>query len=241
MPRDRHVSRALAVQRDPSLPPSLELAEGLCPVLRPDDAMKERLSRHVPPLPVCPGGACAVRAFFEAARADGAPVELDLGCGYGRFSRAHAALHPEIRVLGIEQEEARVARTDVAARRAGLRNVSYLAGNARHALEYCVPPGSVSAAFVLFPDPWPKARHERNRLFREDFPELVLRVLARGGVLHAATDDPDYFAQMRAIAGAEPRFRETEPYVRGDDEKTDFELKFLGQGKRVCAASWEKL
>ena len=64
MPRDHNVRRALALQRDPSLPPSLELAEGLCPILRPDVPMRVRLERHEPPLPVCPGGACAVRRFF---------------------------------------------------------------------------------------------------------------------------------------------------------------------------------
>ena len=78
MPRDHHVRRALALQRDPSLPPSLELSEGLCPILRPDGAMKERLERHEPPLPVCPGGGCAVRRFFEGAAEEGAAVELEI-------------------------------------------------------------------------------------------------------------------------------------------------------------------
>ena len=110
MPRDHHVGRALALQRDPSLPPSLERTEGLCPILRPDVPMRIRLERHEPPLPVCPGGACSVRRFFEEAARDGAEVELDVGAGYGRFARGHAAAHPEIRLLAIEQEEARIAR-----------------------------------------------------------------------------------------------------------------------------------
>ena len=117
MPRDHHVRRALALQRDPSLPPSLELTEGLCAVARPDGAMKERIERRSEPLPSCRGG-CAVRRFFERAAAEGADVELDVGAGYGRFVRAHAAANPGIRVLAIEQESARVARSDVISRRA---------------------------------------------------------------------------------------------------------------------------
>lgn len=239
MPRDRHVFRALELQRDPSLPPTLELDPGACPILRADGAMKERIERRDAPLPAC-DPACPVRAFFAAAREAGAAVELDVGAGYGRFGRARAAAHPEIRLLGIEQEGARVARSDVIARRAGLRNLAYLVGEARHALEFCVPPESVAAVHVLFPDPWPKDRHARNRFFRPANVELVWRLLRRGGVLDAATDNETYFAQMLAVMGADGRFESVPPPERPEAEKTDFELKFLGQGRAVRAAAWRK-
>ena len=238
MPRDHHVRRALALQRDPSLPPSLELTEGLCAIVRPDGAMKERLERRLD-LPRCPGG-CAVRRFFERAAADGVAVELDVGAGYGRFSRGRAAAHPELRLLAIEQESARVARSDVIARRASIRNVAYLVAEARYALEFCVPPESVSAVFVLFPDPWPKDRHARNRLFRAPNVDLVHRLLLPGGCLHAATDDEAYFAQMLDVMRGDDRFEPVPPPVRGEDERTDFERKFAGQGRVLRAASWRK-
>ena len=238
MPRDHHVRRALALQRDPSLPPSLELTEGLCAIARPDGAMKERIERRADP-PSCRGG-CAVRRFFERAAAEGADVELDVGAGYGRFARAHAAAHPGLRVLAIEQESARVARSDVISRRAGQTNLAYLVAEARYALEFCIPPESVAAAFLLFPDPWPKDRHARNRLFRAPVVTLLHRLLRRGGVLHAATDDEAYFAQMLEVMQGDARFEPAPPYERGEDERTDFEIKFLGQGRTVRAASWRK-
>ena len=238
MPRDHHVRRALALQKDPSLPPSLELTEGLCEIARPDGATKERIERRAD-LPSCRGG-CAVRRFFERAAAEGADVEIDVGAGYGRFARAHAAAHPGIRVLAIEQESARVARSDVVSRRAGQGNLAYLVAEARYALEFCVPPESVAAAFVLFPDPWPKDRHARNRLFRPPVVSLLHRLLRRGGALHAATDDAAYFAQMLDVMRDDPRFEPAPPYERGEDERTDFEIKFLGQGREVRAASWRK-
>ena len=238
MPRDHHVRRALALQQDPSLPPSLELTEGLCAIARPDGATKERIERRAD-LPSCRGG-CAVRRFFERAAADGADVELDVGAGYGRFARAHAAAHPEIRVLAVEQESARVARSDVISRRAGQRNLAYLVAEARYAREFCIPPESVAAAYLLFPDPWPKDRHARNRLFRAPVVSLFHRLLRRGGTLHAATDDAAYFAQMLDVMRDDPRFEPAPPLERGEDEKTDFEIKFLGQGRSVRAASWRK-
>ena len=239
MPRDRHVMRALELQRDPALPPTLELDPGPCPILRADGAMKERLERREAPPPPCRAG-CPVRAFFDAARAAGARVELDVGAGYGRFARAHAAANPDVRLLAIEQEGARVARSDVLSRRAGQTNLAYLVGEARYALEFCVPPESVDAVYVLFPDPWPKDRHARNRFFRAPNIELVRRLLRPGGVLRAATDNEAYFAQMRAVLGADARFEPVAAPPRPEAERTDFERKFLGQGKAIREAAWRK-
>ena len=178
--------------------------------------------------------------FFERAAEDGAEVVLDVGSGYGRFSRAHAALHPGIRVLAIEQESARVARSDVIARREGIRNVAYLVAEARYALEYCIPPASVSSVFVLFPDPWPKDRHARNRIFRAPIVDLLFRLLRPGGTIHAATDDDAYFGRMLATMRGDDRFEPIPPFERGEEEKTDFERKFIGLGREIHAASWRR-
>ena len=126
-------------------------------------------------------------------------------------------------------------------RRAGQTNLAYLVAEARYALEFCVPPESVGAVFLLFPDPWPKDRHARNRLFRAPVVSLLHRVLRRGGVLHAATDDEVYFARMLEVMRGDARFEPAPPYERGEDERTDFEIKFLGQGRTVRAASWRKV
>lgn len=240
MPRDRNVRRAIALQNDPALPPTLELRTNLCEIIRPDSKMKERLERHLPPLPTCNGTNCAVRTFFQKAAEEGIPVELDVGCGYGRFSRAHALANPRIRLLGIEQDDARVARSDVLARKSGIANLAYLIGEARYALEYCIPENSISAIFILFPDPWPKDRHARNRIFRKPVVDLLFRLLIPGGFLHAATDNEPYFRQMQSVMADDLRFQSVPAYRRSKDEQTDFEQKFLSQGKLVHAASWQK-
>jgi tRNA G46 methylase TrmB len=70
--------------------------------------------------------------------------------------------------------------------------------------------------------------------------DLVHRLLLPGGLLHAATDDEAYFAQMLGVMAGDGRFEPVEPPVRGEDEKTDFELKFADQGRVLRAASWRK-
>lgn len=241
MPRDRNIARALERQRDPSLPPSLELSCGSCPILNPAVPMRIRLEKHENPLPACPEPeVCPLRRFFAEAAERGAPVDLDIGAGYGSFSRARATLHPERRVLAIEQEAARVARSDVAARIAGILNLALLRAEMRWVLEYCIPQSSVAAAFVLFPDPWPKDRHARNRFFRLSNAALLHKVLAPGGVVNAATDDEPYFGQILETMANAPGFEPTAPESRSDAEKTDFERKFISQGKRVFEAAWRK-
>ena len=103
-----------------------------------------------------------------------------------------------------------------------------------------MPPASVAAVHVLFPDPWPKDRHARNRFFRAPNIELVHRLLRPGGVLRAATDNEVYFAQMRAVLGSDGRFEPVAAPPRPEAERTDFERKFLGQGKAVREAAWRK-
>ncbi|HYR34280.1 MAG TPA: tRNA (guanosine(46)-N7)-methyltransferase TrmB, partial [Burkholderiales bacterium] len=61
-----------------------------------------------------------------------------------------------------------------------------------------------TAIHLFFPDPWPKKRHHKRRLVQPDLAALMARKLAAGGVLHAATDWPDYAEQMAAVLGAEP-------------------------------------
>ena len=62
-----------------------------------------------------------------------------------------------------------------------------------------VPAASVDVFHLLFPDPWPKRRHHCRRCFTEIFLGRLLVALKSGGVLHLATDDADYFAQMQRV------------------------------------------
>ena len=67
------------------------------------------------------------------------------------------------------------------------------------ALGVCFANGSIDELHVYFPDPWPKARHARNRLVQPWFAREVRRVLAPGGVLYLATDDVPYRDQMLEV------------------------------------------
>ena len=245
MVRERNSKRRIAAQRDESLPPTLQVtcgADDRCPVLRPNVEMMKRLGRTKfgeENRPACPN---AESCFF------GKPLfvkhktsMLEIGAGLGRFLLAKARKNPEKHHIGLEIERVRTARIDVKARKEGLENISLVCADAAMFLEFCVPPGSLDEVYILFPDPWPRAKHEKNRIFQTEVIALVRRALKRGGVLHAATDHTAYYERMREVMStetAEGRFAEIEAPKRTEDELTDFELKFLGKGMTVNSAAW---
>ena len=116
--------------------------------------------------------------------------------------------------------------------------------NQRIFLEFCIPPESLDEIYILFPDPWPRAKHEKNRIFAPANIALIHRAIRRGGVLHAATDHEAYFAHMLAVMSTEvssSRFVPTPSPPRPPDELTDFELKFLAKNMTINSATWRKI
>jgi len=238
MARDRNAARFLKAQKNPALPPTLQIDNKSCLILNPDIEMLKTLGRDEAPMLQCHGEGCEILRLFKSCRK---PLEMEIGFGMGRFLTARAKNNPQTHFLGIELEQARVARTDVALRNSNLDNVTLVRAQANSMLRFCIPDSSLNAVYLFFPDPWPKPRHHKNRIFQPLFIDMIHRILVPNGVLHVATDDDSYCAQMREVMENETRFVEVEPLTRADDELTDFELKFAAKKKATHALSWKKL
>ncbi|MBQ9344569.1 MAG: tRNA (guanosine(46)-N7)-methyltransferase TrmB [Kiritimatiellae bacterium] len=159
--------------------------------------------------------------------AAGRPLEVDLGCGKGRFLLAHAARHPGVNFLGIDRMLRRIRKVDNRARRMDLGNIRLLRCEAYYAVSYLLPPASVDVCYIFFPDPWPKARHEGHRLFNGTFLDALARVLKPGGAMHFATDHAPYFEQVAPLLAGDGRFEAVAPFVPDAEEQTDFELYYV--------------
>jgi tRNA (guanine-N7-)-methyltransferase len=174
--------------------------------LRPQRAglMRDLLPRIAIPAEALasPPGALDPRTLFDKPPRE---VWLELGFGSGEHLAAQAALHPDIGLIGCEPFANGVASLlrHVADRK--LANVRLLPDDGRPLVE-ALAPGSIARLFVLFPDPWPKKRHRRRRLVGPVVLDKFAGILAAGGRLRLATDDPDYAQEMDALAAAHPAF-----------------------------------
>ena len=169
------------------------------------------------------------------------PLDVDIGCGKGRFLMGRATNNPDRQILGIDRLKGRIRKVDGKIRRAHLNNAKLLRLEAFYSVAYLLPDNRVSAFFVLFPDPWPKRRHSHRRLFRPEFLATLARKLQASGEIHVATDHFDYFAQIRALFEADSRFGAIWPYQRDESERTNFEHLFRSKGFPVAEASYRLL
>jgi tRNA (guanine-N7-)-methyltransferase len=167
------------------------------------------------------------------------PIEVELGSGDGSFLSEHARRHPERNFVGVERLLGRLRKLNRNGLRAGLRNLRLIRLEAAYLVEYLLPPASVHALHLYFPDPWPKRKHRKHRLVNETFVNAVQRALVPGGTVYLRTDDADYFAQMQAVFGASTAFSETETPEALRAILTDFERDFHAQGKVTRHAAYQ--
>ena len=165
----------------------------------------------------------------------GKPVEVDLGCGKGRFLLEHAERNPHINFLGVDRMLRRVRKVERAAIRRNLENVRVMRLDGYYAVAYLLPRARISAYYIFFPDPWPKKKHHDNRLFNAHFLDALCQTLVPAGVLHFATDHLPYFEEVQALLQADPRFESIEPFIPPPEEKTDFERIFHDQPIGRCS------
>jgi len=150
-------------------PRQAALMESLLPTLRP------------------PAGPFDPRALMPGA----AEAWLEIGFGGGEHMTAQAARRPDVLIIGAEPFQNGVASALRHIDEAGLTNVRVLDGDARDLMAR-LPDASLERVFILFPDPWPKARHNKRRIVQAEAVAEFARLLKRGGTLRFASDWADY-------------------------------------------------
>lgn len=163
-----------------------------------------------------------------------APFEVDLGCGDGGFLLQMANHYPERSFLGVERLLGRVRGVCSKADAAQLTNVRVLRLESSYFLGWFLEPGCISRLHYLCPDPWPKARHHKNRLIQDSLMPILHRALADGGEVLFKTDHEEYYEWVVDHFQRSGLFDELE----WDDDaffypKTDFQLQWESQGKTM--------
>jgi tRNA (guanine-N7-)-methyltransferase len=175
-----------------------------------------------------------VGTLFEAPVSQ---VWLEIGFGGAEHMLWQAKANPEAGLIGCEPFEEGVVKALGGIEEGGLRNVRLHADDVRQLLRW-LPERSLSRVFMLFPDPWPKKRHQKRRLFSPDLLSLLARAMKPGAELRLGTDIGDYARSALLAVAGNPAFRWTAESasdwrIRPDDwPGTRYEAKALREGRR---------
>lgn len=172
-------------------------------------------------------------------------VWLEIGFGAGEHLAWQAAAHRDIGFIGVEPFVNGVAKLLTRIEEDALDNVVICDGDARDLLE-ALGAATIARIFVLFPDPWPKARHNKRRLMSTETVAQLARVMADGAELRFASDIGDYVDWTLRRLRASPDFEWNAE--RADDWRqrpadwppTRYERKALGEGRRGTYLSFER-
>jgi tRNA (guanine-N7-)-methyltransferase len=170
-----------------------------------------------------------------------APVEVEIGSGKGRFLLELAAARPEHDFLGVERARKYHRLCCERAARRGLENLRMVHTTAEDLLLRLLRPSSVSALYVLFPDPWPKKRHHKRRLFTPEMAAAMIRALEPGGRLLVKSDHPSYSEVIGGAVAALAGLRRLDGgRAFADLPPSGFERKYLDQGREIFALAVER-
>lgn len=172
-------------------------------------------------------------------------VWLEIGFGGGEHLVHQASSYPEVGIIGAEPYVNGVATLLGKIRAAEADNIAVHPGDARDLFDV-LPEASISRAFLLYPDPWPKKRHHRRRFVTPEHLQPLARVLKPGSIFRVATDIPDYVRQaLQEIpqAGFEWLGREADDWRKpwGDWISTRYEQKALREGRTPTYLTFKRL
>ena len=162
------------------------------------------------------------------------PLTVEIGCGGGRTIVNMALANPERNFMGVEcaGDYFKILRERTVRR--AIENLRISRLDAAYLIERFFPDDCVQEYHIYFPDPWPKKRHRKRRLFSAEFCMQLRRTLMPGAVLYAATDYQEYYAEilprLRAVLEIEER---AQPWDDAPEGRTNYEIKYIIEGRPI--------
>jgi tRNA (guanine-N7-)-methyltransferase len=146
----------------------------------------------------------ALRAELAALLPARPALTWEIGSGHGHFLVQYAAAFPEKFCVGVDIIRDRLNRSGKKRDRAKLANCHFVQAEAREFFDALPSGATLQEIWVLFPDPWPKKRHHKNRILQADFFEALANRAGEGTRLYFRTDHTEYF---RAVATLLPALK----------------------------------
>ncbi|HXH29487.1 MAG TPA: tRNA (guanosine(46)-N7)-methyltransferase TrmB [Bacteriovoracaceae bacterium] len=153
------------------------------------------------------------------------PIEVEIGTGYGEFMMEYCQKNPDSNFIGLDHRFKRSFALAQKLNRLEHKNFRYLRARGER-LEFMFDEDEVQSIFYFFPDPWPKNRHNKKRLFQKPFLNACHKILKPGGTLFIKTDHDGYFDWMLDHLKDEKRFSIE---LQSRDLRSEFPEHFLSQ------------
>lgn len=163
------------------------------------------------------------------------PIVCELCSGNGDWIVSQAVSAPQNNWIAVEKRFDRVRKIWSKMKNSQVNNLKIVHGTAETFFRYYVGSGSLQRIVVNFPDPWPKMRHRKHRLFQEEFLQDALRVLQNGGSLALATDDKPYLIEAIGMMRRYLASLIQEPYYQAIDNygRSWFENLWRSKGREI--------
>jgi len=171
---------------------------------------------------------------------EGRGLHLEIGFGKDIRILREAELHPDEVYIGVEISRKKAVKFCKKVARANLRNVYCHCGDARRVMAEMLAPGSVSSITILFPDPWPKRRHHKNRWVQETTAAQIEQALRGGGEVIVATDHDHYVEQITRVFRGAGLVCDYESRDIPEADKSLFAERFERLGESVTYQRWRK-
>lgn len=165
-------------------------------------------------------------------------IMIEFCSGNGAWIANRAESRSDENWVAVEQKFERVRKIWKKGQLLETKNLFVICGEALTFTSNYLPANSVDGVFINFPDPWPKAKHAKNRLIQAPFVEQLARIIKPGGEAVFATDDLPYATQMHKEMRANPKFTSVFPdpyYVNEwpDYGASYFDSLWRGKGRQI--------
>ncbi len=165
-------------------------------------------------------------------------IELEIGCGKGKFIYEKALNNPDINFIGIEKYDSVIVRALEKVIDDPLDNLLLIRFDAEHLLDI-FEKAEISKIYLNFSDPWPKARQAKRRLTSERFLERYHVILKKHGIIEYKTDNYPFFEYSLEVFKNDARYsievvnHDLYKKLPKDNIQTEFEIKFVAKGNPI--------
>jgi len=175
------------------------------------------------------------------------PVHIEIGTGKATFLVNQAKAYPRVNFLGIERANKYYRHAVDRIGRWGVSNVRIIRTDATLFVAQHLGDESVDCFHIYFPDPWPKRRHHKRRLFSPANMQHLIRCLKTQGQLRIATDHAEYFEVIAELLKAGADKLEPTEFVhpaaaeQGECVGTNYERKYLKDQRAIYTIAVQKI